>query len=90
MNVKLRTIEVDADTADALATRAAARGLSIREFVAELAARDDTLGLADDDQIAELDRRWASAQEESATPHEEVVRWLETWGTPNFRPWHER
>jgi hypothetical protein len=23
-------------------------------------------------------------------PHAEVVRWLETWGTPAFKPWHER
>ena len=43
------------------------------------------------DQIAELDRRWATIEAGEATvAHEKVVRWLKTWGTPAFRPWHDQ
>jgi predicted transcriptional regulator len=46
---------------------------------------------ADADEIAELDRRWKAVDAGSATvPHDEVVRWLRTWGTPAFRRWQER
>jgi len=85
MNNKLCTIEVDATTAETLATRAAARGLSVGELVAELTARDPEA-----DQIAELDRRWIVAQGEGTIAHADVVRWLETWGTPAFEPWRRR
>ena len=40
MNMKLRTIEVDAKTADALEAQAAARGIGIAELLAEYAAAD--------------------------------------------------
>jgi predicted transcriptional regulator len=43
------------------------------------------------DELAELERRWAAIEAGEATvPHDEVVRWLETWGTPAFRPWRDR
>jgi predicted transcriptional regulator len=43
------------------------------------------------DELAELDQRWAAIEAGEATvPHDEVVRWLETWGTPAFRPWRDR
>jgi predicted transcriptional regulator len=43
------------------------------------------------DEVAELERRWAAIEAGEATvPHEEVVRWLETWGTPTFTPWRKR
>ena len=38
-------------------------------------------------EIAELDRRANSATPHSRVPHERVVQWLRTWGTPEFRPW---
>jgi predicted transcriptional regulator len=39
------------------------------------------------EQIAELDRRWARVVAgEPTVDHDEVVRWLETWGTSAFRP----
>lgn len=48
-------------------------------------------GAIDRDEIAELDRRWAAIEAgEPTVPHDEVVRWLETWGTPAFRPWGAR
>ena len=41
--------------------------------------------------MAELDRRWQAVQGgNAAVPHDKVVRWLETWGTPAFKPWLER
>lgn len=43
------------------------------------------------DEIVELDRRWAAIEAgEPTVSHDEVVRWLETWGTPAFTPWRAR
>jgi predicted transcriptional regulator len=86
MTAKTETIEVDSATASALKTRAAERGVSVSQLVAEL------VPLAiDDEAIAELDRRWAAIEAGRATvPHAEVERWLRTWGTPEFRSWSER
>jgi predicted transcriptional regulator len=44
-----------------------------------------------DEDIAELDRQWAEIEAGAPTvPHEKVARWLETWGTPAFKPWHRQ
>jgi predicted transcriptional regulator len=86
MSSKTETIEIDSDTASVLRERAARRGLSVSQLVAELVPLTD-----EDDSIAELDRRWAAIESGEATvPHEEVERWLRTWGTPDFRPWSSR
>jgi predicted transcriptional regulator len=85
-----RTIELDAATATALETHAAARGVSVSEAVAQLVALDGALA-PNADEIVQLDRQWAAIQAgEPTMPHEQVARWLETWGTPAFKPWHER
>jgi len=43
------------------------------------------------EQIAELDARWKAIEGgEETISHDEVLRWLETWGTPTFRPWRDR
>jgi hypothetical protein len=81
-------IEVDERTANALQTRAAELGVTVSELVAELATLDSDPVVVKSDEIAELDRRWKKI--ESGTPripHERVVRWLRTWGTPGFRAW---
>jgi predicted transcriptional regulator len=84
-----RTIEIDAATADELEARAATRGVSVGEMVAELVALDDTSMPSED--AAELDRQWAEIEAGAPTvPHEKVARWLETWGTPAFKPWHKQ
>jgi predicted transcriptional regulator len=89
--MKTQTIEVDEATAATLKTRAAERGVSVAELVAELAVFDSAPITVDSEEIAELDRRWKAVESGGATlPHEEVVRWLRTWGTPAFRRWHER
>lgn len=86
MSAKTQTIEVDSDTAAALQTRAAERGVSVSQIVAELVP----LAIGDA-TIAELDRRWAEAEAGGSTvARDEVERWLRTWGTPGFRPWRER
>jgi predicted transcriptional regulator len=90
MTIKLRTIEVDSATAEALDARAASRGMSVGELIAELVGRDEAPLAVDGDQIAELDRRWATAKSEKTIGHDEVVRWLEAWGTPAFKPWREQ
>jgi predicted transcriptional regulator len=88
---KTETIEVDEATAATLKSRAAERGVSVSEFLAELVLLENAPIAVDHDEIAELDRRWKEVEESGATiPHDDVVRWLRTWGTPAFRRWHER
>jgi predicted transcriptional regulator len=85
MNVKFRTIEVDDATAAALETRAAEVGLSVAELLAEIVGAGEKLP---DAELAALDRQWAAIKAgEPTTPHENVVRWLDTWGTPRFAGW---
>ena len=43
------------------------------------------------EEINELDRQWAAIKAgEPTVAHADVVRWLDTWGTPGFRPWQAR
>jgi predicted transcriptional regulator len=91
MNVRTATIEVDKETAATLKERAAERGLTVPELVAEMTALQAGPVELSAEEIAELDRRWAAIEAGEATvPHNEVVRWLETWGTPAFKPWEKR
>jgi predicted transcriptional regulator len=85
---KTDTIEVDEGTAAVLKARAAERGVSVSELVSELLTLD---AATTPDDIAELDRRWAEIKAGAPTvPHEDVVRWLKTWGIPDFKPWPTR
>jgi predicted transcriptional regulator len=87
----MKTIEVDEHTADVLEAHAAARGVSVGQVVADLVAFVDSQMPADADELAELDRQWTAIEAGQPTiPHEKVAQWLETWGTPAFKPWHER
>ena len=81
------SIEVDKQTADVLQIRAAELGVCVPQLIAELATLDSAPREADADEIAELDRRYARATEGARVPHQRVVQWLRTWGTPGFRPW---
>jgi hypothetical protein len=86
MSSETDTIEVDKATADALRQRAAERGVSVAAFLAEV-ARERAPREASADEIAELDRRWARiAAGEATVAHEDVVRWLETWGSAEMAP----
>ena len=57
-----------------------------------LALFEKKLGMqGDGDDIAELDRRSKAFEaQDSAASNDEVVRWLQTWGTPAFRAWRDR
>jgi hypothetical protein len=83
-------IEIDKDTADVLKARATELGLTVAQLIAELAMLASEPRQAQDEEIAELDRRFAKATEDSRVPHELVVQWLRTWGTPQFRQWPGR
>jgi predicted transcriptional regulator len=84
--MKTQTIEIDDNTAAALKQRAAERGVSVPELVAELVTLETGPADASTDDIAELDRRWKAFEGQAfVTPNDDVVRWLRTWGTPAFR-----
>jgi predicted transcriptional regulator len=89
--VKTQTIEVDDSTALVLQQRAVERGVTVPELVAELAAIAVGPVEVDADDVAELDRRWKAFEaQDSVASNDEVVRWLQTWGTPAFRSWRNR
>jgi predicted transcriptional regulator len=83
--MKTQTIEIDDDTAMALKQRAAERGVSVPELVAELVTLEAGPADASTGDIAELDRRWKAFEGQAAVSANDVVRWLRTWGTPAFR-----
>jgi predicted transcriptional regulator len=86
MTIKVKTIEIDAATAEALEAHAAKQGVTVSELIAELmSVRQAEFVDAD---LAELDRRWQAVEARQDTvPHDKVIKWLESWGTPAFRPW---
>ena len=88
MAAKTRTIELDEATASALESCAAERGLSVSEFVAGMTAlQEASFALSSEDED-ELDRQWTAIKAgEPTIPHEDVARWLQTWGTSAFKPW---
>ena len=89
--MKTQTIEVDDGTATALQRRAAEQGVTVPELVAELATLAVSPVEADVDDVAELDRRWQAFEtQDSVVSNDDVVRWLQTWGTPAFRSWRNR
>ncbi len=90
MTHRTESIEVDQATADTLRARAAERGISVAQLLAEI-ARESAAVTADVEDLAELDRRWARVEAGEATvPHDDVVRWLDTWGTSAFKPLRNR
>ena len=89
--MKTQTIEVDDSTALVLQQRAAERGVTVPELVAELATIAVGPVEVDVADVAELDRRWKAFEaQDSVASNDEVVRWLQTWGTSAFRSWHNR
>jgi hypothetical protein len=43
------------------------------------------------EEINELGRQWTAIKTgEPTMARDNVARWLDTWGTPNFRPWQDR
>jgi predicted transcriptional regulator len=53
-----------------------------------MTALQDAPVVVSSEDIGELDRQWAVIKAgEPTVPHEDVARWLQTWGTPAFKPW---
>jgi predicted transcriptional regulator len=91
MTAQRRTIEVDSATAEALEQRATETGLSVSDLLTDLLKRHREPSEASASDLAALDRQWAAIKAgEPTVPHEKVVRWLDTWGTPTFKPWNGR
>jgi hypothetical protein len=98
MNKKVK-IEINAETAELLEARAAARGMSISELLADLAGDDNTLptnlekmraagdGPWAPDILAEDARRLAEFHRtREALPWDAVKAWMQSWGTPHEMP----
>ena len=98
MNAKDK-IEVDARTADLLQARAVARGISVADLLADLAADDNLLpprleamrekgeGPWSPGDLAEDRRRLAEFNRtRMGVPWDEVKAWMESWGRPNELP----
>lgn len=93
MNARVRKIEVAAETADLLEARAAARGLSVADLIADLLGNPDSLpedlrtlhdagqGPWAADVLAEDARRLrAFAESGMGVSGTDVDAWLRSWG----------
>lgn len=98
MNEKVR-IEVDEATALVLKARAAARGITVAQLIADLAGAEealpaDLLALRDagdgpwaPDVLAEDERRLDDFRRtREAVPWEDVKTWMQSWGRPGELP----
>jgi hypothetical protein len=99
MNVKVRKIEVDIETADLLEARAAALGMTVPALVAELAGNESVLppdlahmrangeGPWSPEALEEDARRLAEFERtRMGVPWDEVKAWIESWGKPSELP----
>jgi hypothetical protein len=99
VNIKVRKIEVDAETADLLEARAAARGMSVAELLADIACNDEVLPADLGEMRARGEGPWSpKVLEEDArrlaefertrmgVPWEEIRAWMESWGTRSELP----
>jgi|SRR5579862_472173 len=99
MNIKLRKIEVDSETAELLEARAAARGISVAELLADMAVNEEVLpadlatmrrkgqGPWSPELLEEDARRLAEyKQTRLGVPWSEVSDWIRSWGSPNELP----
>lgn len=99
MTAKLRQIDVDAETAAALEARAASRGVTITELLADLvgmqsdfpadleAMRAAGRGPWAPEVLAEDARRFAEYKRTGeGVPWDEVRAWMQSWGTDHELP----
>jgi hypothetical protein len=94
MSAKLRRIEIDEETADLLEARAAARGISIGELLADMVGNEAALPADLAGMRARGEGPWSPAvladdaqrlsefeRTRLGTPWGEVKAWMQTWGT---------
>jgi len=99
MNIKLRKIEVDAETAAALEALAQSRNISVQELLADLARtthdvpadleamRAQGRGPWAPEILAEDARRLAEFERtREGVPWDEVRAWMQSWGTSHELP----
>jgi hypothetical protein len=99
MNIKVRKIEVDVETADLLEARAAARGMSVAELLADIACNEEVLpadlaalrtrgeGPWSPEALEEDARRLAEFERTRAgASWDDVKTWMQSWGAPNELP----
>jgi hypothetical protein len=99
MNVKVRQIEVDEETALLLEARAGALGMTVSQLLADLACAYDLLppDLAEmrdkgegpwSPEVLEDDERRLAEFERTreGVPWEEVESWMQNWGTSKELP----
>jgi hypothetical protein len=98
MNTRVK-IEVDSQTAELLKARAAARGISVADLLADLAGDDNLLPPALEamresgegpwapEVLAEDARRLAEFNRtREGIPWDEMKAWMESWGSPQELP----
>ena len=98
MNAKVK-IEVDPQTADLLKARAAARGMSVADLLADLIGDENLLPVALEamrergegpwapEVLAEDARRLAEFHRtRQGIPWDEIKVWMESWGSPQELP----
>jgi hypothetical protein len=99
MNVKMRKIEVDVETADLLEARAAALGISVSALLAEIAGNESILPPDLAQMRARAEGPWSpEAMERDAVrlaefertrmgvPWDEIKMWMQSWGKPDELP----
>ncbi len=99
MTAKVRTIELDSETAGRLEAWAEERGLSIAQLLAELTSAEQSLprdweamrksgrGPWAPEVLAEDARRLAGSELScEGVPWDEVRAWMQSWGTPEELP----
>jgi len=65
--------------------------MSVAELVAGMTAVSGTPVVLSTGDLADLDRQWASIKSGEATvSHDEVTRWLHSWGTASFKRWRDQ
>ena len=99
MNVKMRKIEVDVETADLLEARAAALGISVSALLAEIAGNESILPPDLAQMRARAEGPWSPEPMERdavrlaefertrmGVPWDDIKRWMQSWDKPDEPP----